>query len=124
MEYSEVKQNLCKIVLQKSGLVVVEGNIMTYKTEQIDAITNFVRFKMYDDYVEIFTKNNSYMYSLERIFSLISYKEWKNIRENGDPKHLNTSIPIYYVSQLEEERIAQQNAYNDYQFQNFLNQTK
>ena len=72
MEYSEVKQNLCRIVLQKSGLVICEGNIMTLKTEHVDVITNFVRFKIYDDYVEIFTKNNSYMYPLESIFELIS----------------------------------------------------
>lgn len=124
MEYNQVKQNLCKIVLQKSGLVIVEGNIMTGKTEHIEVITSFDRFKMYYDFVEIFTKNNSYMYSLERIFALISYKEWKNIRQNADPKHLNTSTPIYDVLKLEADRIAHQNAYQDYQFQNFLNQTK
>lgn len=124
MEYSEVKQNLCRIVLQKSGLVICEGNIMTLKTEHVDVITNFVRFKIYDDYVEIFTKNNSYMYPLESIFALISYKQWKNIRDNCDQTHINTSVPVYYVCELETDRIAQQNAYQDYQFQNFLNQSK
>ena len=124
MEYNEVKQNLCKIVLQKSGLVICEGDIMTLKTERIDVITNFVRFKMYDDYVKIFTKNNSYMYSLERIFALISYKEWKEIRDNGDPTHINTSVPVYDVCELERNRIAQHSAYQDNQSQNYINQTK
>ena len=125
MEYKEVKQILCEIVLQKGGLVICEGNIMTLKTEHVDVITNFVRFKILcDEWVEIFTKNNSYIYCLERIFALISYKQWKNIRDNCDQTHINTSVPVYYICELEADRIAQENAYQDYQFQNFLNQSK
>ena len=120
-----MKQILCEIVLQKGGLVICEGNIKTLKTEHVDVITNFVRFKMlHDEWVEIFTKNNSYTYCLQRIFALISYKQWKNIRDNCDQTHINTSVPVYYVDELEADRIAQQNAYQDYQFQNFLNQSK
>lgn len=124
MKYNEIKQALCNIILKKNGIVICSGDCITYKTEMIDVITDFRRFKMYDDFVVIFTKNNSYMYSLERIFALISYKEWRNIRENCDPTHINTAVPVFYVCQLEQERIDQQQAYNDYEFQNFLNQSK
>lgn len=120
MEIKEIKQNLCNIKLKKAGIVISVYDPRTYKAERIDIIKNFVRFKIYDDFVEIYTKNNSYMYASEEIVALISYSEYKELTKDG----VTHSIPIYNICQLEISRINQQNAYNDYQFQNFLNQTK